>query len=196
MAFSPAPTKSRPVALQLTQLRVPRNPPFPAFNSKAGSSSPGPRPLAPGRAILRRHWRGGRWPRGACLRVKRKTPERAPLCFPLTLGFIHQLQEAVSRAGWEGADLRGAPPRNALASRPSPAPPEPGSGSARGSGGRGGAERADQWWAVGLAAGLGARPGPAARGVRGPGEWRRPRVGGSISKLTFADCLVGYRAEG
>lgn len=196
MAFSPAPTKSRPVALQLTQLRVPRNPPFPAFNSKAGSSSPGPRPVAPGRAILRRHGRGVRWPPVACLLVKRETPERAPLCFPLTLGFIHQLQEAVSGASREGAGLRGAPPRNALASRPRPAPPEPGSRSARGSGGRGGAERPDQWWAVGRAAGRGAGPGPAARGVGGPGEWRRPRVGGSISKLVFAGCLVGYRAEG
>lgn len=168
MAFSPAPTKSRPAAPQLTQHCAPTNPPFPAFNSKAGSSSPCARPLGPDRAILRRHRRGGHGPRGACLRVERANPARAPRCVPLTLGFVHQRQEAVAGARREEAGLRDAPPRGALASRPSPAPPKPGSGSARGSGGRGGAERSDQWWAVGRAGGrAGTRPGT--------GGARRPR---------------------
>lgn len=128
--------------------------------------------------------------------MERANLARAPRCGPLTLGFTHQRQEAVAGARREEAGLRDAPPCGALASRPSPAPPKPGSGSARGSGGRGGAERPDQWWAVGRAGGrAGTGPGPAARGGRGQGEWRRPRVGGSISRLALAGCLGGYGAE-
>lgn len=79
-----------------------------------------------------------------------------------------------------GDSWRSAPRRAGVT--PSAPPPEPGSRSARGSGGRGGAERSGRT-SSGRAAGQGPGPGPAARGGQGPGECWAVLDGGSMLKL-------------
>lgn len=77
---------------------------FPAFNSKAESSSSGPRPLAPGRTTLRLRRRGGRRPQGSVATGEAGDPcARASRTSPHTW-FRPPEQWAVAQALWEGEE--------------------------------------------------------------------------------------------
>lgn len=164
---------------------------FPAFNSKAGSSSslaPSPQegwPWATGERKCRRSGRSQRarlsvlphtWFRSPVSEAADRAPGPAPRkreCAgeqPVGAGFV---------APRPAARWRHAPPR--------PAPPGPGSGSAQGSGGRGGAERSGRR-IVGRAGGLAGDPARDRRRAaaeaqvsasdRGRGLTVEARVGG------------------
>lgn len=132
--------KSGPIALQLTQHRAPWNPPFSRLQLKGPLLRSGSHPLAPGRAILLRLGRCGCRPRCVWMRAKRATPECAPLCPPLTLGFALQRQAEGPGPGGRGFLALRPEARRRHALGPAPRNPEVGArGGAAGAAGRSGA---------------------------------------------------------
>lgn len=168
---------------------------FPAFSSKAGSSSslaPSPPegwPRATGESSCRRSGRAQRAPRGP-----------PPHLVPLTRegGRGQGPRPRPPEAGGAGEQPVGAgfvAPRPAARWRHAPpTPPGPGSGSAQGSGGRGGAERSGRR-IVGRAGGRAGRgPDPARDRRRAAAEAQVSacaRGWGSLSKLAAAGCSAG-----